>query len=104
MMFGKTRGGGCKRANCNCFFTKWFFMSQTILNKLQKWEKYWINSDIDRQIRTRITLKMLPPFGPNSLSNSKFRFPLSKHCQFIRNTMKTTNITQEEKIQDISEK
>ena len=40
-------------------------MSQTILSKLRKREKYGINSGIDRQIRAGITLEMLPPFGPN---------------------------------------
>jgi len=40
-------------------------MSQTILSKLRKREKYGINSDIDRKIHAGITSQMLPPFGPN---------------------------------------
>jgi len=46
-------------------FTLCFFMFQTILSKLQKREKYEINSDIDRQILTGITLNMLPLLGPD---------------------------------------
>ena len=64
-MLGKT---GAVRANVQtliALFTHWFFMSQTILSKLRKWEKYGINLGIDRQIRAGITSKMLPPLGPN---------------------------------------
>jgi hypothetical protein len=60
-------------------FTHWFFMFQTILSKLRKWEKYGINSGIVRQFHAGITINMLPPLGlipPFRFTNSDV-FPLN---------------------------
>jgi hypothetical protein len=65
--------------------------------------KYGFNSGIDRQIRTGITSKMLPPLGPNL---TPFRPAHSDvlDLDIAGLSRKDILITQKEKNQDISEK
>jgi hypothetical protein len=65
--------------------------------------KYGFNSGIDRQIRTGITSKMLPPLGPN-LTPFRPANPVVFNLDITGLSRKDILTTQEEKIQDISDK